>query len=41
MDKAVTVGGVVTVLLIFGGIVGLGGLCLFILSLLNPFRSGH
>jgi hypothetical protein len=41
MDHAITVGAVVWFVVIVGGIIGVGALLLFILSLMNPFGSGH
>lgn len=41
MDQAVTVGGVLTFVLIVGGCIGVVALLCGILCLMNPFRSGH
>lgn len=41
MNTPITVGDVVTVVLYVGGIVAFLGLCLFVLSLMNPFGTGH
>ena len=41
MSHAITIGEVVWFLLIVGGIIGAGAFLLFVVWLLNPFRSGH
>lgn len=41
MQHAVTVADILWVVLIVGGLIGAGGLLLFIVWLLNPFSSGH
>lgn len=41
MQHAITVGDIFWPLLIIGGLVGIGALLLFIVWLLNPFRTGH
>ena len=41
MDKALTIGDVAIAILAIGGIIGVLALIFFVLSLINPFRSGH
>jgi hypothetical protein len=41
MDHAITVGMVADVLLAIGDLVAVGGILIFLLWLLNPFRTGH
>ena len=41
MDHAVTVGDIIKVISAIGIPLGLVGLCIFVIWLFNPFRSGH
>lgn len=41
MNTAITVGDIVVVLAALSGFLGLAGLVLAAIWLLNPFRSGH
>jgi len=41
MDHAITVRDILWPVLIIGGLFGLGALLLFLVSLFNPFGSGH
>lgn len=41
MDTAITIGMLVEWMLVVGGIFGVLFAAFFVLSLLNPFRSGH
>jgi hypothetical protein len=41
MSHAITVGEVLAVVAVGGGAILVGALCLFLLDLMNPFRSGH
>lgn len=41
MDHAVTVGDVFWIVMAVVGLLGIGGLLLFLVWLFNPFRSGH
>lgn len=41
MNHAITLGDVLAISLIFLGIMGIGGLLMFLVWLFNPWRSGH
>jgi len=41
MDHAITLGDVLVVLAVFVGVLGALGLLVLVISLTNPFRSGH
>lgn len=41
MGEAITVGHVLAFVGVVGGVLAIGGLLLFVIWLINPFRSGH
>ena len=41
MDHAITIGEVLKVVGVLGGFVLFIGICIIVLDLINPFRSGH
>jgi hypothetical protein len=41
LDQPITLGAVLGFIGIVGGIFAVAGLCLFVLWLFNPFRTGH
>lgn len=41
VDEPITVGAVLAFIGIVGGIFAVGALCIFVIWLFNPFRTGH
>ena len=41
MDHAITIRDIVWPIVIIGGLLGLGAICIGLVALFNPFRSGH
>lgn len=41
MNHTITIGDLLSAIAVVGGIIGIVAVCIVVLSLLNPFRSGH